>query len=136
MSIGYIVNKIKSFASSTEARDLYVVLLIILVGVGSFGLGRLSKISQNKEPIKITYDANLAGAAGEQTPQQAGIRSDKKEPLAAEISGSHSFVASKRGKKYYDIDCEAAKSLKEENKIYFDTEEQAQKAGYSASSSC
>ncbi|MCJ7787068.1 hypothetical protein MUP06_02590 [Patescibacteria group bacterium] len=41
-----------------------------------------------------------------------------------------SFVASSRGKYYYPIDCSLADTLKEENKIYFKTRQEAEKGGY------
>lgn len=44
------------------------------------------------------------------------------------------IYASKRGKNYYYFDCKA--NIKEENKIFFDSDEKAQKAGYTLSKSC
>jgi len=41
-----------------------------------------------------------------------------------------SFVASSRGKYYYPIDCSLADTLKEENKIYFKTRQEAERGGY------
>jgi|GEM_PF-1254660 hypothetical protein len=45
------------------------------------------------------------------------------------------IVASKNGKKYYYIWC-AASNIKEENKVYFDTELEAENAGLSISTRC
>lgn len=44
------------------------------------------------------------------------------------------IYASSKGSKYYLANCKS--SIKEENKIYFDTEADAQNAGYSLSKSC
>lgn len=41
------------------------------------------------------------------------------------------FVASKRGKKYYPIGSASAEALTPQNRIYFETAEQAEQAGYS-----
>lgn len=46
----------------------------------------------------------------------------------------HFIYASRKGKKYYYYNCKA--NIKEANKIYFDTDEAAQKAGYSLSKTC
>ena len=46
----------------------------------------------------------------------------------------HFIYASKRGKKYYFYNCKS--SIKEANKIYFDSEASAQKAGYTLSKTC
>jgi hypothetical protein len=47
-----------------------------------------------------------------------------------------SYVASSRGKYYYPIDCSLAKNLKEENKIYFKTKEEAEDKGYIYNTKC
>lgn len=44
------------------------------------------------------------------------------------------FVASRNGKKYYKITC--SNTIKEENKVYFNTVEDAQNAGYTPSATC
>ncbi|MSU44829.1 hypothetical protein EXS45_01465, partial [Candidatus Nomurabacteria bacterium] len=51
-------------------------------------------------------------------------------------SNSKNFFASNRGSKYYSIGCSAGKTIKQENRVYFATGEEAQKAGYELSSSC
>lgn len=47
-----------------------------------------------------------------------------------------SYVASSRGKYYYPIDCSLANSLKEENKIYFKSKEEAESSGYIYNTRC
>ena len=42
------------------------------------------------------------------------------------------YAASKTGKKYYTTDSAQGQKIKEENRVYFDTEQAAQDAGYSA----
>ncbi len=44
------------------------------------------------------------------------------------------YVASKNGKNYYKISCK--NRIKEENKVYFQSEEDAKKAGYTPSVNC
>lgn len=46
----------------------------------------------------------------------------------------HFIYASKKGKKYYFYNCKA--NIKEENKIFFDNEINAQKSGYTLSKTC
>jgi hypothetical protein len=66
---------------------------------------------------------------------------DLKESLA-EIEAKNeslrefSYVASSRGKYYYPIDCNLANNLKEENKIYFKTKEEAEDKGYIYNTRC
>jgi len=47
-----------------------------------------------------------------------------------------SYVASSRGKYYYPIDCSLANRLKEENKIYFKSQEEAESRGYIYNTRC
>ena len=52
------MEKIKQFIESDRGKDIFVVLIVILVGLGSFELGRLSKETDssginNKRVIRI-----------------------------------------------------------------------------------
>ncbi len=51
-----------------------------------------------------------------------------------EKNTSHNIYASSKGSKYYLSNCKS--SIKEENKIYFDSEKEAQNSGYTLSKSC
>ncbi|MCX6731907.1 MAG: hypothetical protein NTX55_02905 [Candidatus Parcubacteria bacterium] len=114
--------KIKNFFKFYE-KDLILAAVIILVALISFGLGRLSKIGESRVPITIE---NLTGAV------QQGESLDSIQGLPLEKT----FVASKNGTKYHYPWCSGAQSIKEENKIWFSTAEEAQKAGYSPASNC
>jgi hypothetical protein len=46
------------------------------------------------------------------------------------------FVASSRGKYYYPVDCSLADGLKEENRIYFKTQQEAENRGYTYNTRC
>lgn len=48
----------------------------------------------------------------------------------------NSFVASKTGTKYYPIDCGSVSRIKEENRVYFTTEDEAKDKGYERTTSC
>jgi methylphosphotriester-DNA--protein-cysteine methyltransferase len=49
---------------------------------------------------------------------------------------SGSYVASKSGTKYHLPWCPGAKQIKEDNKIWFDTKEDAEKSGYAPAANC
>ncbi len=122
------MQKIKLFIESDKGKDILVIIIIILVGLGSFELGRLSKNSSNNG-IKIEYPDQEANAMGSLDQNSSNLQNSKKS-----ISGN--FFASSRGTKYYSISCSAGKTIKEENRIYFDTSTEAQNAGYELSSAC
>ncbi len=47
------MEKIKQFLESDKRKDILVVIIVILVGLGSFELGRLSK--NTSSGVKIEY---------------------------------------------------------------------------------
>ncbi len=72
------------------------------------------------------------GTEGTPAPELGSVRGaadDNKKTDSASASG---FVASKTGKKYYPADSAAAHKIKDENRVEFKTEEEAQAAGYTA----
>ena len=46
------------------------------------------------------------------------------------------YVASINGQYYYPVDCSSANRIKEENKMFFNTKEEAESQGYKPSTSC
>jgi hypothetical protein len=126
------IQKIKSFSEGDRGKAVYMILIIILVAGSSFGLGRLSQFGGNSGPIKIIYPEGGFPASAASSASNPAY----KAPTRAGNSSQGSFVASKKGKKYYPVNCPAAGSLKEDNKVFFNTEAEAQAAGYSKSSSC
>jgi hypothetical protein len=131
------MQKIKQFLSSEEGKDILIVLIILLVGLISFGLGRLSKNTE-KGDIRLEYvpqEANVYKIE-DLALKQAENRVNTQNTSSGQNTASGKFFASNRGKKYYPLNCSAGKSIKIENRIYFDSKEQAEKAGYELSSSC
>lgn len=130
------MEKIKQFLENEKGKDVLIVIIVILVGLGSFELGRLSK-EANSSGIKIEYlNQDL-----QQGINQAGnVISTTESTKIVDSQNSNSvgknFFASSRGSKYYPLNCSAGKTIKQENRVYFTTGEEAQAAGYTLSSSC
>lgn len=127
MSIHNLTNKIKSLLMTDPTRLIYP-LIIIGVGICSFGLGRLSTYGssylQDEGNIVIIEKDNLL-----QNDSEEIINTDEKDL-------EKKFVASKNGKMYYPKGCGAANRIKAENEVWFNTENEALKSGYQRSSSC
>jgi hypothetical protein len=122
------MEKIKSFIENEKGKDILVVIIVILVGLVSFELGRLSKENSSRG-IKIQYtDQNIN--------QPANVVSAFTQTQNITNNSGKTFFASSKGSKYYTISCSAGKTIKQENRIYFTTGEEAQVAGYTLSSSC
>ena len=122
------MEKIKQFLESEKGKDIMIVIIVILVGLGSFELGRLSK-EDSSSGVKIEYP-------NQEENQTTGVPLSKNSPEINTNSTSKTFFASSKGSKYYSIGCSAGKTIKQENRIYFDTKEEAEGAGYELSSSC
>ncbi len=125
------MEKIKYFLESEKGKNILIILVIILVGLGSFELGRMS-VKEVKNDSNIGFSSQEANVIKS---TQNELLEQKYEFKGVDLNGKEYF-ASKRGSKYYPFGCSAGKSIKEENRIYFSNEEEAIKAGYSKSSSC
>ena len=113
--------------------ELYLAAVIVLVAVISFGLGRLSKIREEKTPITIE-NVKENEETGESKPLSTS--NVDKTNSSAPSSSSKIFVASRNGKKYYYAWCESANVIKEQNRVWFSTQAEAEKAGYQPAANC
>ena len=132
-SIKEIRQKIKRFLRFIEQKDIFTILLIILIAFGSFGLGRMSKIEESKIPIKIQQMEQTATIIQAQNSQINGSNSPN-EPFVPK--NDKKYVASKNGSKYHFPWCSGAKRMKESNKVWFITIDEAKKAGYTPAGNC
>ena len=140
-----IKQSFKETIQSEKGKDIMTVIIVILVGLGSFGLGRLSKVD-SPPGIKIEYASQEANAI--QAAQYSNVlparnashneAGGQKTAITtnSENSTGKNFFASNRGKKYYSIGCSAGKTIVHENRVYFATREEAEQAGYELSASC
>jgi len=133
--------KVKEWAGE-HSIEIYAGVLIVLVGLGSFGLGRLSAIWPKKEPITFSkWDNPTKEGDRASTSQKEALNAPSHAPSSQTASTLNAikegkYVASKSGRSYHFPWCPGAKQIKEENKIYFDTKEAAEKAGYRPAANC
>ncbi|HEY4522237.1 MAG TPA: hypothetical protein VJH91_01200 [Candidatus Paceibacterota bacterium] len=107
--------QIKAFADDAVG-EWGLIALVILVGVASFGLGRLSAIIESKPLVMVTQATAAAGAAT--------------MPLGGQ------YVASKTGTVYYYPWCSGAQKIATASQRWFATREAAERAGYRAAKNC
>lgn len=113
-------------------KELHLAIIIILVAIISFGLGRLSKIREEKTPITIENVATSTETVVNTSSQPARLS----QPGRLTADAEKIFVASKNGKKYYYAWCDSAQKIKESNRVWFSTKEEAEKAGYEPAANC
>jgi hypothetical protein len=132
-----VVSKIREGLNIKE--DVFIVVSIILIGLAGFGLGKLSALEKGRDLVQIK-PANFT--SNNLTPvKTSAVATVSPVPLsaAAMVSSENAkglLVASKSGTKYHFPWCSGASQITEKNKIWFDSYEEAQKAGYTAASNC
>ncbi len=148
MSIQEISSNFKRFLGKSDSG---LALLIFTVAVGSFGLGRgtldglfdsssgditmESNVIEAREltvapsaPVIVTSESEAGGETNPTTPAP--------KVQASGEATAHTFVGSKNGTKYHLPTCSGAKNIKEENKVWFGTKEEAEAKGYTPASNC
>ncbi len=113
------------------AESLVISAIVVLVGVGGFGLGRLTILQEQKGHLTIHAPA-ISSSEAKPTPLSAN-NSDTKQPVTL---NTHNFVASKNGSKYYKAGCTNANRIKVANQVWFESAAAAISAGYKAASNC
>lgn len=126
-------------------KDLFLASIIILISIISFGLGRLSVIWPEKRPITITTN-NPTGpsprALGQQPTThnndeiQKNLNSSPNNSNPPANNAKGKYVASKNSTFYHFPWCPGALKIKEENKIWFQTKEEAENRGYKPAGNC
>jgi hypothetical protein len=117
-----------TFENPTQ-RGAFFTLLIILVACASFGLGRLSGLETVNKDVAIEFPEGQVAAVG-----AAFATTSPQVKTPPKTSGK--YVASKNGTKYHLTTCSGAKSISDKNKIWFDTKEEAETAGYTPAANC
>lgn len=116
--------KLKSWLA--DDASFYAVLLV-LVGVVSFGLGRQSVTSTmmvgSEQPARVSLQQSFS--------PPVPVTEESNTPVAQQL-----VVASKSGSKYHLPDCPSASQIKADNKIEFASAQQAEAAGYTPAANC
>lgn len=122
-----------------EFNLLFIPLLIGLVGIGAYGLGRLKTIDLARQNVTITSPKPLS--VDEKSDGGGTILGTSTENgNSAVTSPSHirigKYVGARGGKAYYLPSCPAANRIAEKNKIWFESKEEAERLGYKPASNC
>lgn len=135
-----IPEKIKVFSRKWR-EEIIISLIILLVALLAFGLGRLSVLYEREGGFEIIYPENSQGASAIQAGGLKLEGGSKKNLQPSNFNlppplGGGGYIASKTGAKYHLPWCSGAQRIKEENKIYFETKEAAERAGYTPAGNC
>ncbi len=129
-SIQDIRSRIKALLGD---ETLFTAVLVVLVGIGSFGLGRSSvaemKVSLPVAEVVVSEEKKTALPPAEAAPAAVSA-------ATAAQSGEVQYVGSKNGTKFHLPTCPGAAQIKEENKVYFTSKQDAYSKGYTEASNC
>ncbi len=114
-------NKIMLWATKGH---IFIILLLILSSSSAFFLGRLSSIFDQR-PVFEIKDVNDNFVFNNGNTTEKAIN-----------TSTSTIVASRKGKKYYFIWCKSVSNIKDSNRRYFKTEEEAKAAGLSLANNC
>lgn len=126
--------------------DIGTIGAILLVGISSFSLGRLSNggfgqvmeiganLGQSEviQALPVTTEVDSVSVTEPLQAEQKDLESKTAKFNAPEGN----YVASKSGTKYHLPWCSGAQRIKEENKVWFKTKADAEAAGYTPAANC
>lgn len=143
MSIQDIVLKIKGVGENPRFRTflgaLGVALCAGLAVSAAFFQGRASgaKAAGDRPEIAFVYPPLI-----DPLMTKCNINIDKSnngsknDPGTGTLVKKSGFAGSKTGKTYYPVSCKSLNRVKEENRVYFESQAEAEKAGYAPSKAC
>ncbi|OHA09283.1 MAG: hypothetical protein A3B37_03905 [Candidatus Sungbacteria bacterium RIFCSPLOWO2_01_FULL_59_16] len=127
------LRKVNAFFAANR-KDLGIAVLVFLVGMVSFGLGRLSRSWPRSYPLVLENASDGSASADTEGTAAIGQALRGTPPPADAPSGT--YVASRNGSAFHLPSCSGAKQIKDENKVWFQTKEDAVRAGYRPAANC
>ena len=155
MRLTETLKKIKTLLGSTRdaPKDIFVFLSILLIGAGTFMIGRISVLEErSKNDLKIISPQEL-GANIDQSIDPLnrgsfqlnrvtgtnGVGNKKSQifkPVATSNKTDGVYVGSISGHVYHLPSCPGARRIKDENKVWFKSKEEAESLGYKPAGNC
>lgn len=110
---------------------LFVPVIIVLVAIGGFAIGKLAKIREVRPSVVLETPISPSDS----------VSAPLKISGAGELATSSkrttgNFVAARGGTAYYMTWCSGADRIAEKNKIWFETKEEAERLGYKLANGC
>jgi len=126
-------NKLVNWAKK-NLNDILLTAGVVLMALAGFGAGQLFSFFPNNQPIIIQQPAvspvdfvNFVNSANSSALTQPSAVKSEEEPTAQKM-----LVGSINSNKYHWPDCPSAKKIAPQNQIWFNSEDEAKKAGYVA----
>lgn len=136
MSIHKNDSKVKQLLHSQWGIVIALIVLFISSTLTAYILGAKAAYSRIRHhtPIEIEYPPQVIDKHVIE-PEDAHM-STTKDDNATETQGNGEYIASQNGARYYNEGCSGLSRIREENRIYFNSEQEAQNNGYSRAVNC
>ena len=120
-----------------QIEGFLLIMSAILIGGSAYLIGNMNALESNLSEIQIVYPDAIAIQSDTKIEEIKSEQSTTK-PVdnTASTVATGKIVASKNGKRYYYPNCGGINRIKPENRIYFDTKEQAEAKGLTLASGC
>lgn len=125
-SIEESLRKIKDLGASLDKRLFYNVGILVCAAISSFLAGSVVSLRAGAQPVVLEACSMVFQATG--TPAAAGPSS---VPF---LKGP--YVGSRSSDRFHHESCPGARLIKEGNKVYFSSKEDALRAGYAPAGNC
>ncbi len=138
-SIKEFWGKIKARGGGILAdRELFSAALIVVVGIASFGLGRLSVHEGRSLAVPEQEPSTFIRIPpGNEAVVSGSLPVSNEAPATTSaVAGEKAYVGSKNSTKYHLPWCSGAARIAEENKVWFASKEEAEAAGYTPAANC
>ncbi|MGB8816218.1 MAG: hypothetical protein WCC74_03255 [Minisyncoccia bacterium] len=133
----YFVDRTKNYINIDKIPEvLFVLIIFILASTLAFSLGRLSTYEKKKTPISVIKTEEYYKWNGIATSSTNSAQVGIKSASNSIILEKGNIVASKSGTKYYFPWCSGVTRIKEENKVWFNSVEEARAKGLTPASGC
>lgn len=118
-----------------DKKQVVHIGILALTALLAFGLGRLSKIDENKPDLVVESSSQTLVEKSDPV-VVSDTPSDSGKVKGVSLVGEGKYVASKSGTKFHYPWCPGASQIKDSNQIWFDTKDAATAAGYGPAGNC
>ena len=123
------IAKIRSYGKKLLDRvptGVLLALVVVFASTGAYGIGYIAGQDTREGKLEVLQVPFVA----------ATLSNTVSTPIRAEVPQGGQYVASRNGTRYYFPWCGGAKNIKEENKVWFSTKEEAEAKGYTPAVNC
>jgi len=119
-----------------QSDQVFIILILVLVGVASFGLGRLSVLPNHFEAHPGEARVLITPSSGMRSSVDTTLRDSPAPTVDTNATSPQPVVASRSGTKYHLLTCPGASQIKAANRIEFASPAEARAAGYTPAANC